>query len=1012
MSHSYSQSPALSNPSHLFLNSHQHPQTQDPFHTIGLACTTSPVSSTYPSAFPPEVPKSLSSDHPSLTSPSPPLPSKSAPPSIPAEPATRPPVPPEPFTPVAKLSSRSRRSTMETPPRQVSPMRRKTESSVASSSPERPPSHTSTFPTMDSPALNVVPATNEDDRLSRDVSPSTHNVLMKRPPTLKEPSSGGLLDPEAHKPPRQSRRLSFFGGMRSRANSNTKVPTPERNDMTAWAMTKDAPQEYNLAYLLNGEKVPELWNESGNVSVYLFPQNESRGPSFKVSGTILTSSEVFREYLVDPQAPNGGRARGRSFGGRNSLAVNDAFSAPIHMPDNQTPLALYIPEASGESSEASTTERLVAIRNMFAMLTGQSLIGTKLHPTPIAALLQVSKMLSEFGYRSLSGESFGEEVDVAFGFYMNSMDLSDMRTSRTRTIEALILAENMRSRELYDDAFAHYAGKYVAIQELQSPLCKQLSSMTLDALARASFDLGKRLGTVNEKLEMFNFPSVFAGVANSTSLEEFQTVDYKTWRRSFERMRTLVLNYYKDRFGNWPPKASSKKNQFTESGLNRLVLKTLYEDMCQIYDLIVDRKSITTRVMDKDMTDTNNEGDPSIVALRRLLSEYDNSSLPVVPPIPYDTPRMPIFTSVSEAYASRSEKQKHRFRKNIKDNELELVLEKSYDFETSSLAKKGNILHEFKHMEFKEAKGKPEAEIQAQRLGYWIFMYCVIQTLPWVVIDAADVKFSEGVEYFLCQPATGNAPWVADFGQVRKQWYITPDGQTVELSADAVKFSTEAVYLRSYCWKKAAEWERMGFEELEPPAELHNITPPGSVHSSSAAPSPVLRPRSHLGSPRMHSAHRSSVAMGIEPISLNDLPPDVMARSNRMSMAFNPRLSMHARSRSVGPSPLQRVSSTPGSQYIDPSVPMPSLPPFMQHSNASGPILRGSSPLGGMRESVYDQPGGGYMNNDVNMSQYPSPLSQEQTATFDDILGVKKPNSSAKLPKKKRSFFFSKPTKA
>ncbi|KAL5596791.1 hypothetical protein BROUX41_006525 [Berkeleyomyces rouxiae] len=1020
---------------------------------IGVACTTSPVSSVSPvsplspvssimdSNFKFDLGYSLAMNAtgPIATATPPPRPKSAAPPlplTIPSEPSSRPPPPPgkEPVSPTRTPSS-TNLFTEEPSPRRISPVRSQTQSTISSESSgnARPVQHTSSFPALGASSLKIVPASNSDDETrpssSRGRSPSGHSPLSKR--LGSGPSPGGLLDPEALKPTithRQSRRLSFLGNIRGRNNSTVTVHNPEptesqRPDMAAWIMTKDASQEYNLNYLTNGETVPELWNENGNVLVHLFPKSDGRGPSFKVPATVIASSRILRESISEQTLGQNMHLRGRSFYGRNSLAVNDAMLGPSPMLDNHTEYTLYIPGPPSTQSDVApnSTERLVAIRNLFAMLTGQPLVGTKAHSTPTSALFQVATMLEEFGYRSLSGESFGEEVDVAFGFYIRSLDLANLGSSRTGIIEALLLGEKMRSRELYDDAFTHFVGNYSAIQEIKSPLYDSLYPATREALDRAHLDLMKRLDTLNEKLETFNFPSVFAGVANSTSLEEFQTVDYRTWRMSFARMRNLVTNYYKNKFGNWPPKASSKKNQFTESGLNRMVLSTLYRDMCAIYDLIVDHKSLTTRVMDTALNDMNSEDTPTIKALRRLLSEYDNSSLPVVPPIPYDTPKLPSFISVSESYESKSEKEKIRFRKNMKENELILVMEKSYDYITPSSYPDCGLLSEFKTMELREARGKTEAEIQHQRIGHWIFMYCIIQSLPWVVIDSLAVSQSENVEYFLCQPATGNAPWVVDHPKVRKQWYITGEGHTVELSADAVMFSTEAVYLRSHCWKMAEQWEREGLEEQNAAVgggdgPGSSITPPGSIHTESAAPSPVLRPRSMLGSPRVPSSHRSSIAIGLEPISLDDLP-EHMARPSRLSMVHNMsyRESMHMRSHSVGPSPLQQQMADPRSMSTT------NMPALMQHSNASGPILRGSSPLSGPRESVYDPQVGGYVNSDFSM--HSSPLAQtDQTATFDAILGSgsgkdsskpkdkpkdkEKEKPKAKSVKKKRSFFF------
>lgn len=119
------------------------------------------------------------------------------------------------------------------------------------------------------------------------------------------------------------------------------------------------------------------------------------------------------------------------------------------------------------------------------------------------------------------------------------------------------------------------------------------------------------------------FPGIFAGIANSTSNSDFRHVRFKNWKNSFISMRSFILKYYKHQFGSWPPKARSKKNPFTESGLNRQVLRTLYSDLCALYDLLVDREQMTTRMFNQATHDE--PVDPAhaeIVALRKLLEEY------------------------------------------------------------------------------------------------------------------------------------------------------------------------------------------------------------------------------------------------------------------------------------------------------------------------------------------------------------------------------------------------------
>jgi hypothetical protein len=663
---------------------------------------------------------------------------------------------------------------------------------------------------------------------------------------------------------------------------------------------------------------------------------------------------------------------------------------------------LHIPPPQPRDSDAATSlpvDRLVAIRNLFAFLTGQPLVGTKAHPTPFAAFMTIASLLEEFAFVSPDGTSFGTEVDLSFGFYVRQLGLGDVRNSREKTIEALILGERMRSTELYNEAFTHSVGKYNALFDMKSPMWTQISRLTRQRLDRAHLDLLTRQHNVNMRIEQFDFPSIFAGVANSTSHVEFRSVKFKQWRTSFSKMKSFTMSYYKSVFGSWPPKASNRKNPFSESGLNRLVLKTLYSDMCALYDLLADRTALTSRVINKTAEETESQSDdgPVVTALRRMLSEFDNSSPPVLPPIPFDVPMLPRMSAILETYDKLPPKEQARFDRKVKSHELRLVLEKSYDYDTNTLHRNNPFLVQFKEFEVKEAKGKSAADIADQRIGYWLFMYVVVQSLPIVVVDAPGLMHTDGVEYFLCQPPVGHPPWAEDGSQIRKMWYEVSGGAGyVELAADAVLFSVEAIHHRSHCWLAAKEWEAALHEggpqrPYRPASEYqdyHIDVPSGPLHGgfdagtrspstvsfdTTSSPvmgmSPVIRPRNHspLGPhPRMNNhGQRSSVVMGIEPVF--DLPEGLTVpgeRSSRVvSHAFGQGRS-HDRSSSLGPSPLNDL-------YQYRSVSMGNL-----SSLANMQSISSSSDAGSQAG-----PGAG--------------------ATFDDILGQTK-----KEKKKRKTFFF------
>ncbi|KAK3395839.1 hypothetical protein B0T20DRAFT_395699 [Sordaria brevicollis] len=716
-------------------------------------------------------------------------------------------------------------------------------------------------------------------------------------------------------------RRSWFGG---RSRSNSEVNKGDSN--AAWIVAPDSKADYSTANLLNGEKVPELWNESGNLFVYLHPPTSGRGPSFKVHDYLVSSSQLLLSEITGFNNPRKASAAG------SLLTVDDATNRRPVLPPPSTYGAnpndghLYLP------LENTSLDSLVAARNLFALLTNQPIIATNNHPTLFATLLQVAALLKNLGFRNHDGSTYGDQVDTAFNTFLDQFGVSDVRGSREKTIQAIVLGEHMRSWTLYNEAFTHAVGKYESIQDLKLPIYNSVSTSTRNRLERAYLDLTNRQANANLRLEGFEFPSLFAGIGSSTSSEEAKHLNFKEWQKSFGKMRTFVLSYYKDLFGNWPPKARSKKNQFSQSGLNRQCLKQLYSDCCALYDLLVDRESITPRVIDQKFDDgvaeaeaerekakNANELEYELFlmrsALRTMLSEFDHSSPPVLPPIPFDCPKIPSMTAIHENYRELDAKKRAKLDRKLASNELLLMLIKSRNIDTDALQLP--FLQAFKEFEHKEAKGVNPSDIANQRVGYWLFLYVVLQSLPMLVVDAPGLHWTEGVEYFLCEAPQGNPPWMEDAGEVRKMWYKTNDGQgIVELSADVVMFSVEGIYMRSHCWLAAKEWEAAllpasaqaaisqpldaaaavlgeGITPLEPPRPVFQDNDPfsGGGHQRSGSrpqssyvgagtpgsepASPHLRPRT--GSPadsRGVSTYRSSIAIGLEPLDFSQFGPN------------------------------------------------------------------------------------------------------------------------------------------
>ena len=673
-------------------------------------------------------------------------------------------------------------------------------------------------------------------------------------------------------------------------------------------------------------QVPELWDEDGDTFVHLYPKGSGKGPSFRVDSTIYSSSNLLTAIAHEGVPGKRGTTiednSGQSLVSHaRQLSLNVPISPPsspqtdndssqgsrtlddsIDEPSREThlyfPIALSSDLTSSQSKlSLEDLEAIVAVRNLFAFLLGQSLVATSRHPSLFSIFLMVLDLLARFKFTNLDSSTYGEVTAVSFATYIEELGLADVRSSREKTIEGIVLGERMRSWELYNEAFVHGVGKYEEIVKLGSPKFSLISNKTRNRLERASMDLSKRLTSVQSKLEDFEFRSLFAGSAKSTTSSESKKVNFKAWKSSSMSMRKHVMAFYKQRYGSWPPNARSKKNNFEESGLNRILLLEVYQDFSDLYDMLVDRTSLTTRSVDMPShgndSRSSTQEETTTFALRHILSEYDRSSPPVQPPIPFDIPRLPSLASTRPGFASSDpRKQVKEPTKKLKDDEISSAIVQSYNQDS---VKNTPFLEAFMQYERRSAHGKSMDDICDLRNGQWIFLYAVLQALPMVVVDAPGVRWTRGVEYFLCEVPIGSAPWHREDSAHKKSWFSIAGGSgIVSLPADVVDHGVDGIYRRSHCWEVAEKWagHSLDFAPVEPEADE---SAEGEV---SPLPSPptlmpgALTPRTQSPS---RLSQRNSVHLGLEALPLPQcVTPNAPGGGSRPASSYDPNKSFEA----------------------------------------------------------------------------------------------------------------------
>lgn len=550
-------------------------------------------------------------------------------------------------------------------------------------------------------------------------------------------------------------------------------------------------------------------------------------------------------------------------------------------------------------------ELVVLYRNFFAFLAGGALVATPRQVTLFSIFTCISSLLRRFCFSNVDGSTFGHIPATSFAGYCDELKLADIRGSREKTIEAIVLGEIMRSWQLYNEGFTHAVGRLPDIKSIKSPKYEKLSPVTINRLERASLDIEQRLMTLRTKLDDFDFPSMFAGIANSQSSTEAKLVRFKEWKVGFLDFRRFIISHYRRRYGAWPPKASSKKNKFEESGLNRVLLREVYKDFTDMYDTLVDRTSLTPRTADMPPMEEDAESqdmNESIQhAIRRVESEYDRATPPVMPPIPFDTPLVPQFAhSFNRTHVVVSDHTAMQSKK-LSSSEVNEVLLGSYNRDNINASA---FIQDFFNHERRLGQGKTLDQIVDARCGQWLFMYAVLQSLPMTVVDARDLNFTELVEYFLCVGPRGGKPWMREDHSTSRAWYnVSSGGGIVNLPADQIDHSVEGIYRRSHCWTVANKWVGATKSPALPPLQSAeslpsphlsgaNSNPPYLASHHSPYSSPQLSPRflpasTSLEAPALPSLAkiRSHLELGLEAVS--EPPPQATLKP---AASFNPNI--------------------------------------------------------------------------------------------------------------------------
>ncbi|ELR10323.1 hypothetical protein VC83_07950 [Pseudogymnoascus destructans] len=782
-----------------------------------------------------------------------------------------------------------------------------------------------------------------------------------------------------------------------------------------WVLGGPNKVDYNLAPLLSGERVTELWDDWADVNVYLLPTGNK--PSFKIPSRVIESSAMlmniaFSQSLTSPtsfnmptsptivnpgptipedavmNAPDEAMKRldfnfdlpqrRRSADLSAYLSADGFAQGDLMAKPNQAPREghLYFPITrltipQNLQDGGSDSDRLLAARNLIAFLLHKPMIASMKFPTEMSVFLGIAGHLADVDFLDESSGDFGRVITTSFSFYNGIYNLQDVRGSFQKMLQGIIIAEAMRYTQLYREGFIHCVGAYGYKGVSDHQLFAMVSDTTKSKIEREALDLEHRQKSIKTRLQDFDFPHIFNGTAASKVTAESKTVRFTAWKSHFVAFRSFVLSYYKDLHGSWPPK-SGRRSGFNIPGLNRLVLKILYDDLASLYDILVDRDALTTRTLDVEDVkgeDDMTQGQLELLALRKIMSEHDRSSIPVTPPIPFDLPKLPTPATLDAGHPKRSPKaQVTAETRRLRPFEKLLVLAKAHNV---SVGLQTPFLRKYAEFEDEQASGSSIRDLRDQRFGYWIFLYAVLQSLPPLVMDAPGIRYTEGVEYFLCKPPLGHLPW--------------QDGRTMrDYPFDAAENTAEAIYTRSHCWMAGADWL--------PPLQARAALEGGPVLANSPYLAPVDVPtRDGGGSPVSPAASLATFEFPPPPLRPSRLssatpPPDLLRNDSIATVVRRPPSRQQPGREEWQPAEFFGEAGAPAGVGLGAELLSVSRPTSRHMS--SRPVSRATSPYGGVG-SVSGVSSSGVSSSGVSSYGVSSAgvVPGNGPSTFDDILG-------------------------
>lgn len=373
---------------------------------------------------------------------------------------------------------------------------------------------------------------------------------------------------------------------------------------------------------------------------------------------------------------------------------------------------------------------------------------------------------------------------------------------------------------LWREGFVHCTGMFARLEG--GGEWGEISPITRALIERKSLEIQVRVATSDQRLSNFNF----------TDMWPTTSAAYPPARIAFDKFQKFLVKHYQARFGSWPP-------QTPDGRFSRMLYVQLQRDFAALYDYLVDRDVSWGGSNPVEQTPMNHHhhhphsvgvsspvnrklvklgfphwrADDEDLQMTDILLAFDDKHnypqiphpFPLVPHAMSSPTKLKLGTSSASSAAGRFFQGASR-RASIPNTATQHI---TTPFIPSSAAEKAAALSlsESTNIESllsssvsnslvdafaKHEKSLSPSEVDPHdaRKGRWLLIYGILQTLATVSVDAPGIKWTEGVDYFLCAKLRDTPPWK----------------RGAPLEFGGAPATDERSHFRSHCWIVPSSW--------------------------------------------------------------------------------------------------------------------------------------------------------------------------------------------------------------